>query len=269
MTHMLKTIRATVARHCMDWVRFMATEDSADTTVFIDAVTGYENDHHFRGSELWYESGPFDNLGVKVRVIDSTMASTSLTLNDGLPEAPQVGNYVQLYNIGGTGNRMHTYDAVINDTILSLGEQGEPVYSQVLSSAWDRDVTWVDIPTAFTQVGSVQYQTYEGNWVTVPSHGLEIDFVNKEFALAPEYANEADGYTIRMNGKTFVAQLLGDIDETDVDFEWLTQEAAATLLLQTRDQYKVNKGGMLKNNADAIRGKAGPFNLIEGMVRVR
>lgn len=267
----LKDIRATVARHCMDWVRLVATEPSSDTTVFIDSVNGYENDHHFRGSDLWFRSdaGTLDNRGRIVRVVDSSLSSASLTLGSGLSVAPFTGDEAWLYNIGGSGNRINTYDAVINDTIRSLGEQGFPVYSEDLSATWDRLIYWVDLPAAFTHVSSVHYQDIEANWFVVPSHGFELDLVNKRFALAPEYANLAHGYTVRINGKTNPSALVDDDDETDVDFEWLTQEAAAMLLLQARDQFRVNKGGMLKNNADALRGKAGPFNLIENMIRVR
>jgi hypothetical protein len=254
----------------MDWVRFVATTASSDTTVFIDAVAGYENDHHFRGSELWFrnDQGTVANRGITVRVIESSLDDTSLALGNGLVSAPQADDEAWLYNIGGAGNRVRTYDSVINDTINALGVAGHPVYSEELS-AWDQNIMWVDVPEDFSLVSSIDYYDYLENWIRVPSHGWEVDVVNKTIALAPEYAVEAHGYAVRINGRTPNTPLALDADETHLDFEWLTHEAAAMLLMQSRDQFKVNRGGMLKNNADAIRGKASPFNLIEGSIRIR
>jgi hypothetical protein len=255
----------------MDWVRIVATADSADATILIDGIAGYENDHHFRGSELWFrnDQGTAANRGAIVRVLESSMANTSFALGIGLATAPLIGDEAWLYNIGGSGTRIRTYDATINDTINSLGVAGHPIYSAELVDVWDENLTWVSVPDEFSVVSTVDYTGYDDNWIRVPSHGWELDVVNKIIALAPEYASEAHGYAVRINGRTPGSPLTNDTDETDIDYEWLTQETAATILLQQRDQFKANKGGMLKNNADAIRGKAAPFNLMEGSIRIR
>lgn len=271
MTHQLRDIRAAVARQCSDWVRFVATQDSADTTVFIDDRAGYENDHHFRGSDLWFrnDAGTIANRGIQVRVADSSMANATLDLRAGLATAPLEGDEAWLFNIGGMGNHIHTYDATINDAITSLGEAGFPVYSELVPTVWDDGVTWWDIPDDFSHVGTAQYYDVNDNWNDVPSHAIAIDTVTKQFAISPEYAYFANGYDVKLLGRTWPTPLVDDTDETDVDYEWLVYEAAASLLLQNRSQLMINKGGMLKNAADALRGKAGPLSLIEGMVRVR
>jgi hypothetical protein len=271
MTNELRDIRAAVARQCSDWVKFVATQDSADTTIFTDDRAGYENDHHFRGSDLWFlnDAGTAANRGIQVRVADSAMATASLDLRAGLATAPLTGDEAWLFNIGGAGHHIHAYDAAINDAIRGLGEAGFPVYSELIPTVWDETVTWWDIPEAFTHVGTALYYDITDNWNDIPSHAIAVDQVTKQFAIAPEYAYLANGYDVTLLGRTTPTPLEDDTDTTDVDFEWLVSEAAASLLLQDRSQLMINKGGMLKNAADALRGKAGPLSLIEGMVRVR
>lgn len=271
MASQLRDIRAAVARHCMDWVQFFASSNSADTTVFIDEVAGYENDHHFRGSELWFrnDAGTAANRGITVRVIDSSVDLYSLTLGTGLIAAPAIGDEAWLFNIGGTGNRIRTYDATINDCIRSLGEMASSVHSEELPDVWDQDVWWVDIPEDFTHIGGVSYMDIDGQWSIVPSHGWSVNQMTAQLAISPEYAYLANTYNVRLDGLSAPVLLTDDDDTTDVDFEWLTYEAAGILLLQSRDQFKVNKGGMLKNASDAIRGKAGNMMLIPDMVKVR
>jgi len=249
----------------------VATANSADTTVYTDDRAGYENDHHFRGSDLWFlnDAGTEANRGLTVRVADSTMADGTLTLRSGLVAAPVIGDEAWLYNIGGAGNHIHSYDATINDAIRSLGEAGHPVYSELVPTVWDDGVTWWAIPEAFTHVSTAQYYDINDNWNDIPSHAIAIDTVEKTFAISPEYAYYANGYDVNLLGRTAPTPLVNDTDTTEVDFEWLVYEAAASLLLQNRSQLMINKGGMLKNAADALRGKAGAFSLIEGMIRVR
>src|SRR4051812_9776972 len=94
MATQLRDIRAMVARHCDDWIRMVATYDSADPTTFADEVAGYENDHHYRGSELWFlnDQGTLANRGAIVRVADNTMSTATLDLRLGLPATPLAGD---------------------------------------------------------------------------------------------------------------------------------------------------------------------------------
>lgn len=265
MAYALKDIRSAVARQCDDWVEVRATETSGSPNVLVDNFTlGYENDHHFRGSELWMATGL--NAGLKARVIDSNLAATSLTLGGGLLSAPVMGDTGQLFNIGGIGNRIGTYDAQIRDAIQSLGREAYPFYTDTLDAVWDDGVYWADIPVPFRGVFAVYYNDVDGNQIEVPSYGWVIDPVTRRIALAPEFASLANGYDVTVHGKAAPTVLTLDAHTTEVDFEWLVHEVAGNLLLRQQDQLKVNRGGMLKNQAESLRGKAAPHALMTNMI---
>lgn len=250
---------------------FVATSDSAGPTVLTDVMAGYENDKHFRGSELWFDidSGTANNRGLQVRCLDSDRDTATLTLASGLVDAPATGDIACAFNVGGEGDRIRTYDATINDVIRGLGSSACPVYSEELADVWDTDIYWVDIPTTFTHISEVQYIDSNGNYISIPMYGIRLDIENKLMAIDPEFGAYADGLTIRINGRKAHSTLSADTDTTEVDFEWITYSVAARMLITKRDQLKVNRGGMYANAANALIGKAGPFQVHGELVKVR
>lgn len=271
MSNTLKDIRAGAARKCKDWVRVIATSNSADTSVFIDAMNLYENDHHFRGSDVWFknDTGTAANRGLTVRCTDSDLGNTSISLGSGLVAAPATGDEAWLFNIGGMGTRIHVYDATINDAIRSLGHAAATVYSDELTDAWDVDDPWVDIPAEFTHISGVQYEGADGIFYDVQTSAIAVDLVQRKFTISKPYSTEADGYNIVLLGKQAHPELTDDDDTTDVDYEWLTSQVAASILLQKREQVLKVLGGQMQNYADMIRGKAAPMGLLESAIRVR
>lgn len=266
----LYEIRGAVARLCNDWVEMEATAASPDTTVFFDNVNGYENDHHYRGSDVWfkYDVGTAANRGTIVRCTGSTLSTTSLDLGAGLTDAPAIGDIAWVFNIGGQGERIRTYDAVINDAIRSLGPAGEVPYTEDTTDVWDIDAPWVDIPATFTALSKLQYYDADEIWYDVPNHSFSIDTIQRKIAMSIDYTYLADGKLVRFIGKKKHPTLVDDDDETNIDFEWLTNECAGQLLMNRRDQAAMNKGGLRKNNADAVRGKASVHSLLEGSIRL-
>lgn len=264
MTSQLSDIRAAVARACDDWVESTASVNSSDGTTWIDEYALYENDSHFRRSEVWFVTGP--NVGTKKRVADSALSSTSMTFSGSVGNVPQAGDKLWIFNIGGSGTRINEYDAQIRDSVSSLGRAAFPLYQDDVVGLWDNRILWVDIPAAFKSVHGVSYQDYNGNRIIVPDHGFEVDFIRRKIALEPEYADVASGYTVHIDGRKAPTPLTLDSDTTDIDFEWLYKESAAQILMRQRDQMLVTKGGMMKNEADGLRGNAYPFGLVGNTV---
>lgn len=270
-SYKLRDIRAAVARKCNDFVIARATQNSASTTVFIDALNLYENNDHFRGSEVWFknDAGTAQNRGLKVRCTSSSLSDTSLSLGPGLAIAPFSGDEVWIYNIGGSGTRINIYDKYINDCIRALGSSGCIAYTEDLDDLFDVDVAWVDIPASFTHVSGLQYYDDDDVWKEVPGHAFAIDRVRKAFAFNRDYAQYLDGKSLRVIGLTDHPELIADNDATDIDFEWLTNDVAGDLLLQRREQVMKTLGGQYKNYAATVRGKASPLGLLDNNVRVR
>ncbi len=264
-------VRAGVARLCQDWVRFEATSSSADTSVFFDNFTCYENDHHFRGSELWFDvdNGTAANRGLKVRVTASSQNDLTLSLGSGLSAAPQLGDTAFAYNIGGKGERMATYDATINDVIAGLGRAAWIPYTEDLADAWDIAAPWVDIPVTFSAISGAQYYNTDNIWYDIPSHAISVDIVQRKITFSRDYNFEADTKNVRLIGKQVHPALDLDTDLTSIGYEWLVNEVAAQILLNKRDQVMVNKGGARKNNADALRGTAAPMGMLEGAIALQ
>jgi len=267
----LRDIRAGAARKAQDWMELIATANSASVNTFFDDQALFENDSFFRGSDVWFlnNQGTAANRGRRVRVTDSDLSTTSLTLSNGLQATPVIGDKAWLFNIGGTGDRIRTYDAVINDAIRSLGSSANVVHSVELGTAWDSSSPWVDIPSIFTDVSSLQWEDESGVWNDIVSASWAVDLVNKRIAISDSYGSYAHSYKVRINGRKAHPELVDDTDTTDVDYEWLTSEVAGNLLLMKQDQLKVNLGGQRKNEAMELRAKAAPFNLMEGLIRVR
>lgn len=261
----LGDIRSAVARICDDWLEIEATEASSDTTIWIDSTNLYENDEHFRGSELLVH-GSIINGGLRARVISSSRGTFSISLGSGLSGPPQSGDIGWLFNIGGEGEPIRSYDAVINDAIKSLGRSAYALISRDLADVWDRTVSWADIPTDFRGVYAVYYDDVNGNIVQVPSQAWDIDVVRRKITIDPSIGDIANGYTVHLSGRGAVDRLSLDSDATGVDFDWLVKESAAQILLRKRDQLMVNRGGMMKNEADGLRGNSVPFSMIENMI---
>jgi hypothetical protein len=200
-----------------------------------------------------------------------------MTFSRGFPLPIANGDVFHLFNIGGIGTDIATYNARINDTILSLGAGGRMLYSWVLPDPWDQQDPEVDLPVDLTHISGVSFldangiiqrfglaSSAEGEW----GDGWMVDTTRKTLRFVGSFSGLAHSHDVTVNGAKERTLPTLDTDQIDIHFDWLVLQTASNIMLNRPDQIDKNLGGIYQNRADSLRAVAVPPTP-EGMIRVR
>lgn len=275
MATTLANLIRSIAQNSSDWIGGAATVNTGNTQVIQDDLAFVEDNSYFRGCEIYFTSGA--NIGLTRRIDDSSRSTRQITVVPNLVAPVGVGDQYDITNFRGIGHRRSEYKGVINSLIRQLGDGSLYQVSVPISP---NTVTWntpiIAIPAGITHVCHVEYLD-SGRWKRVPrttrpdsSRGFFIQGgASPTISFDPYWADSLVGSTVRLQGWNRYTELVLDSDTTDVDEEWLIEEASGILQIgMMGNQGNIGPGQYMRNRGDAVRGKAmtiiGP-----GCVKVR
>lgn len=255
----LASLVSQVATLVRDRVLATASIASGANNTFTDTRALYEDDRYFRGAEAYVLSGTPANLGQVRRVQGSELNTSTITFVSGLPANPQIGDKIELVNIGSRGFRRDEYREAINFGIQSANPQNQiPVAATALTTYTSEG--FVVIPDTIKRLSTVEYQDTTGIWHEIEysgrsGPGFYINRTDLSIGLRGDWMGAANGMSLRFTGYAKAAPLVNDSDLTSTDSEYLVNWAAGYLIMSKRDTSIAQFGQAFLNRADALRAK--------------
>jgi hypothetical protein len=228
-------LRRRIARRLGDLRVFVATADGdAGGTTFTDAdnVVG----ENYAGREVRFTGGTSANLGAVRYVNSSDRTSGTLTFSRALPAQTQEGDECEAMNFRGTGWRFDEVHDAINAALGNAGPAAGPTVAVPLTDAFDAETGTLVVPAELAFVHGVEWQDAYDYWHPVGRAGVRgTDGYRllRGQGLVELYGGSrtaADGYAVRLVGRTAPLPLEDDADETDVDAGWLVAAACYELV---------------------------------------
>lgn len=255
-----------VATRVGDFRRIVATANGT-TNAFTDARRlAAIPSHGLAGADLvvvFPSSSP--NYLAGSRVIDFSEDTQTLTLKPNLPANVALGDQAWLTNLYSKGFYREEYIDAINSAIEASYPNFLLPLAHEFTTPWDPATPFLTLPSTMKKVyGVVHYAAGgEADALPVPMAlqnlgylpGWWFDYANKRLTINDPFRSSLAGRTVKALGYGKATPLANATDPTPVDAEWLTDMAAEILKLGAGDQRLLANAAMLRNTADANRGK--------------
>lgn len=258
----LRALRREVGAILNDLTVLTATQTGLDTK-FYDSRNLAAGDDIWRGCDLYFVSGTADNLWEIRRSTASSRSERSISWGTALPAATATGDVCEVWNKRSTGWDPLQVNAAINSVITIKADHTLNVPTSAVATApFDKDSPVVTVPTSLNRIFAVEYEDDDGLWHPIPrAHNIGDYgyYVNRGFGTVTITGSDlhyrADEMDIRFRGYGRLTALDEDTDETDLNAEWVTLEAASALLWQgiPKDANRERLYPAMQSRADALR----------------
>lgn len=262
-----KEIRRLLLSQLGDLVIATAT-DNGTTTTFIDDITLNGEAGRYAGQHVLFTGGTPDNLG-RTAVIDRSSRESVLTFKQTLPAATQEGDEIEITNSHGMGITFDRVHQAINFTIAMARPHCQiPAMEEFPPFDDSEDNNVISLDPDFVAVEQVLYKhPITKKWLPVlPANGPGrdgwwVDRVARQLLITGREARKADGCELRVYGYVRPEPLTDENDVTAIPLEWLTNRAAAHLLLEVVHPISrewSNTGLLYLQEAERLRGTLMP-----------
>src|SRR5690606_5782248 len=215
-------------------------------------------------------SGTPGNVG-HIRYIAGSNKQGTLQLSRALPFPVFAGDEAEIINTRGGGFTFQEVHQAINICLINANVQ-TPIVAEL--GDFDIGTRTFPIPPEFNEIDTIQSldprDTRDTGWQTLHSaramggDGWTVDHASRELVISGRSGHRIDGHTIRIYGRGKVPPLVNDDDTVDVNVEWLTNAAAAFLLMQAIGGPRAltpeweRKGNFFQQVADSLIDRTRP-----------
>jgi hypothetical protein len=195
-----------------DRVDLTATSDGTATT-FLDNVNINSMARSYDGWEFWGTSAPNANV---IATVTAT-ASATITLTPAMTSTT-TGNTAMLVNKLGRGFRIQEYKRAINAAINDFNGVARIETIETISPVYDYETQTIAVPATLAEVYKVEWQDSEGTWNEIRratpkgGYGWTAEPSAAVIRIEGNAAYAADGYSVRLHGYKFQAELSAQSD---------------------------------------------------------
>lgn len=195
-----------------DRVDLTATSDGTATT-FLDNVNINSMARSYDGWEFWGTSAPNANV---IATVTAT-ASATITLTPAMTSTT-TGNTAMLVNKLGRGFRIQEYKRAINAAINDFNGVARIETIETISPVYDYETQTIAVPATLAEVYKVEWQDSEGTWNEIRratpkgGYGWTAEPSAAVIRIEGNAAYVADGYSVRLHGYKFQAELSAQSD---------------------------------------------------------
>lgn len=258
----LQALRREVGAILNDCTVLTATQNGLDTKLY-DSRNLAAGDDIWRGCDLYFVDGTAGNLGEIRRSNASSRSERSISWGTALPAVTATGDVCEVWNKRSTGWHPLQVNAAINSVVTIKADHTLNVPTVAVATApFDRERPVVTIPTSLNRIFAVEYEDDDGLWHAIDrAHNIGGFgyYVNRGLGTitlsGSDLLSLADEHDVRFRGYGRLSALVDDTDETELNAEWVTLEAAASLLWQgiDADRNRERLYGPMQARADAVR----------------
>lgn len=170
------------------------------------------------------------NNAYEVLLTGPNPATASVTLTPVLPAAVAIGDTMDVIFHRGTGWRRNDYRRAANRAIRTV-QANHAAEAVGAPTAFDPVTGSIPIPAAWRGVYGVEIQGGDGLWRSLGPADWDVRGGEGVVAVLPDAPWGAVGRNVRLLGVTDPPELVGDLDTTSVDPDYLVNAMAADLMM--------------------------------------
>lgn len=258
-------LRRAIGYELNDILPITVTANGAMTTTLVyatgDVSTAVDS---AKGRQIIFLTGTAGNIGQIRRVLDTSQASGTITLDRALPAIPAAGDTAEMYNFRGKQWTIDQYHHYINRAIADAfpAHKGTMV-EEVIGTVFDADSPSVAVPATINYLSAVEYLPDGATlYQTVPMaedrlmQGWSVDGPNASIVIrGRDLLSMLDGATIKMIGWTRAGALSTDSDSTTVPEKWIVDKCKEWMLTASIEREPNNYNRGMVSREDQTRTK--------------